>query len=100
LIRKLLCVPKVRTRCNRIVLILAGIEIVFFPVAAVFWIYYEKNVDNILMIFVVPKKSRTFSVSHVQPMSRCTRAERDYSQAASPSWSMEIFHTIDITLSL
>jgi len=28
---------------------------------AVFWIWYKKNVDNILMILVVAKKSRTFS---------------------------------------
>jgi len=28
------------------VLVLAGIELIFFPVAAVFWISYEKNVDS------------------------------------------------------
>jgi len=31
------------------VLVSAGIELIFFPVAAVFWIQYEKNVDNTLM---------------------------------------------------
>jgi len=31
---------------------------------------------------------------------RCTRrAGREHSQAASPSWPMEIFHTIDVMLS-
>jgi len=33
-------------------------------------------------------------------MSRCTKAGREHSQAASPSWPMEIFHTIDIRLSI
>jgi len=39
------------------------------------------------------------SVSHVQLVSRCAGAVRKQSQAASPSWTMEIFHTIDVTLS-
>jgi len=39
---------------------LAGIELIFFPVAAAFWIYYENNVDNTLMFLAVAKKSRTF----------------------------------------
>jgi len=29
------------------VLVLPGIEFIFLPVAAVFWIQYDKNVDNI-----------------------------------------------------
>jgi len=33
-------------------------------------------------------------------MSRCTRAEREHSQAANPSWPTEIFHTIDTKLSI
>jgi len=45
-------------RCD---LVLAGIELIFLPVAAVVWIYYEKNVDNRLMFSVVAKKPRTFS---------------------------------------
>jgi len=42
------------------VLVLAGIGLIFFPVAAAFWIQYEKNVDNTMMFLVVAKKSRTF----------------------------------------
>jgi len=52
-----------------------------------------------LMVLVVAKKSRTFSVSHVQLMSRWAGAGREQSQAASPSWPVEIFHTIDAMLS-
>ena len=37
--------------------------------------------------------------SHVQLMSGCAGAGRQQSQAASPSWPVEIFHTRDITLS-
>jgi len=33
-------------------------------------------------------------------MSRCARAGREQSQAASPSWQEEIFHAMGITLSL
>jgi len=33
-------------------------------------------------------------------MSSCTRAEREHSQAANASWLMEIFHTIDVMLSI
>ena len=33
-------------------------------------------------------------------MSRCAGAGREHSQAASPSWPMEIFHTIGVMLSL
>jgi len=43
-----------------IVLVSAGIELIFLPAAAVFLIRYEKNVDNTLMVLVVAKKSRTF----------------------------------------
>jgi len=31
---------------------------------------------------------------------RCTRAGREHSQAANPSWPTEIFHTIDILLGI
>jgi len=41
-----------------------------------------------------------FSVSHAQVTSRCAGAGREHSQAASPSWPVEIFHTMDIMLSL
>jgi len=42
------------------VLVSAAIEFIFFPVAAVFWIWKEKNVDNTLMFLAVAKKSSTF----------------------------------------
>jgi len=59
-------------------------ESIFFPVAAVFWIYYGKNVDNTLMFLVITKKPKTFlSVSLLQLMSRCTRAGREHSQTDS-----------------
>jgi len=41
------------------VLLLAGIELIFLSVAAVFLIYYEKNVDN-TDVFSCCYKSRTF----------------------------------------
>jgi len=41
-----------------------------------------------------------FPVSHIQLMSRCAVAGREHSQTASPSWPMEIFHTIEAMLSL
>jgi len=33
-------------------------------------------------------------------MSRCAGTGREYSQTASAAWLMEIFHTLDIMLSL
>ena len=41
-----------------------------------------------------------FSVSCVQLMRKCAGAGRERSQAASPRWPMEIFHTIAVMLSL
>ena len=38
----------------------AQTELIFLPVAAVFWIQYEKHIDNTLMFKAVAKKSRTF----------------------------------------
>jgi len=53
------------------------------------------------MFSVVAMKSRTFFPdSHVQLMSKCSGAGRKHSRTASPSWSMEIFHTLDLMLSL
>jgi len=37
-----------------------GIELIFLSVAAVVWIYHEKDVDNTLIFSVVAKKSKTF----------------------------------------
>jgi len=42
---------------NIVLVILAGIELNLFPVAAAFWIWYEKNVDNTQMFPAVAKKS-------------------------------------------
>jgi len=54
-----------------------------------------------LMFSVVAIKSRTFfPIFHIQLMSRCAGAGKEHSQTASPSWPVEIFHTIDIVLSL
>jgi len=39
-----------------------------------------------------------FSVSHVRLTSRCTGSGREQSQAANPSWPIDIFHTIDVML--
>ena len=41
-----------------------------------------------------------FPISHIQLKSRCAGAGREQSQADSPGWPMEIFHTMDAMLSL
>ena len=46
------------------------------------------------------RNQRPFSVSRVRLMSGCAGAGRGHGQAASPRWPLEIFHTIDIMLSL
>ena len=70
------------------VLVLAGIKIIFLSVAAV---------DNILMDLVVAKESRTFFSF---PYSADEQVWREHSQAARPSWPMEIFHIMEVLLSL
>jgi len=53
------------------------------------------------VVLVVAKEIKDlFSVSPIQLMSRCTRAGREHGQAANPSRAMEIFHTIDVMLSI
>ena len=52
-----------------------------------------------LMFSVVAINQGLFSVSHIQLMSRCAGARREHSQTKL-SWPMEIFHTINIMLSL
>jgi len=50
------------------------------------------------MFSVVAKKSGTFfPVSHVHLMSRSAGAGREHSQAASPSWPVEVFATKDVS---
>ena len=53
-----------------------------------------------LMFSVVDKKSRTFSSPPCSANEQCAGAGREHSQAASPSCPVEIFHTMDIRLSL
>jgi len=52
------------------------------------------------MFLVIAVKSRTFPVLCIQLRSRCAGAGREQSQAASPSWPVEMFHTIGVMLSL
>jgi len=53
-----------------------------------------------LMFSVVAINQELLPVSHTQLMSRCAGAGREHSQAASPSWPVEICHTINVMLSL
>jgi len=67
------------------VLVLAGVELIFFSVAAVFWIYCEKNVDNTMMfLVVVPKKSRTFFSFPCSAYEQEYKSCREHSQAVKP----------------
>jgi len=75
---------------------LAGIESISLPVAGVL----EKNADK-TDVFSCCYDIKDFSaLPHTQIMSRCAGAEREHSQTSSSSWPMEIFHTIDVMLSL
>jgi len=53
-----------------------------------------------VMFSVIAKKSRTFSSCSYSANEQCAEAGREHSQADSPSWPTEIFHTIDVMLSL
>jgi len=53
-----------------------------------------------LIFSVVAINQGLFPVSHIQLMSSCAEAGREHSQTASPTWPMEIFHTLNIMLSL
>jgi len=86
-----------QSKCH-LVLVLA--KIIFLPVVAVFWIQYEKNVDNTHVFSCCCEIKDFFPVSHIQLTSRCAGAGREHSQAASPGWPTQIFHTMDIMLSL
>jgi len=52
------------------------------------------------MLLVVAMKSRTYSSFPYPAHEQACRAGREHSQADSPGWTMEIFHTMDIALSL
>jgi len=78
----------------------AGIEFIFLSVTAVFWICYEKNVDNNSGFSCCYDIKDLFPVSHIHLLSRCAGVRREDSQMASPSWPKEIFHTMDLMLSL
>jgi len=57
------------------VLVLAGIELNFLSgswCSAVFWIWDENNVDNILMFWVAARQSRTFQLLLLAWPARCT----------------------------
>jgi len=47
------------------VLVLAGIELIFPPVAAVFWIQYEKNTDNTEGFGFLLRNQGLFSFCHI-----------------------------------
>jgi len=79
---------------------LAGIDLLFLPVAAGFWIWYEKNIDNTLMFSAVAKKSRTFSSLPHSADEQVCRSWEGAQPGRQPSWLVEIFHTIDVMLSL
>jgi len=79
---------------------LAGIELTFLPVAPVFLIYYEKNVDNTLMFLVIAKISRTFSSFAYLTSEQVCRSWEGAQPDRQPSCSMEVFHTIDVMLIL
>jgi len=53
-----------------------------------------------LMVWVVAVKSRTFSRFSCSANEQGAGAGREHSQAASPSWTVEIFRTVGILLSL
>jgi len=78
------------------VLITAGIELISLPVAAVFWLQYEKNVDNsyFFSCCYVIKDCSQFLISQV--CRSCEGAQTD----RQPSWPVEIFHTMGVMLIL
>jgi len=53
-----------------------------------------------VMFSVVAINQGLFPVSHIQLTSRCAGAGREQSQATSPSWPVEIYHTINVVLIL
>jgi len=53
-----------------------------------------------LMLSVVAKKSRTFSSLPCSANEEVCRSWREHSQAATPSWLMKIFHSMNVMLSL
>jgi len=59
-----------------------------------------RRMSTTLLLLVIAKKSRTFSVSYIQLMNRHAGAGREHSQTDSPSWPMEMFHTINVTQSV
>jgi len=52
-----------------------------------------------LMLSVTAVESRTFSSFPRSANEQVGRSWEENSQAASPRWAMEIFHTIDVMLS-
>ena len=59
----------------------------------------ENNIDDTDFQLLL-RNQGFFTVFHTPLMSRCAGAGREHSQAASPTWPMERFHTMDIMRSL
>jgi len=77
------------------VLVSAGIELIFFPVAAVFYLY-EKNVDN-TDIFSCCCEIKDFLQS---PIFKCAGAGREHTQAAGPSSPVELLNATELMLTI
>jgi len=75
-------------------LLSAGMELIFLPVPAVLSMLIT------LMFSVVAMKLRTFSSLPYSANEQVCRSWEGASPSASPGWPMEIFHTIDVMLSL
>ena len=54
----------------------------------------------ITLVFSFVAINQGLPVSHTQLTSSCTGAGSEHSQTASPRWPVEIFHTINVMLSL
>jgi len=91
----MLAASMVRKGCC--VLVSAGMELIFFSVAAVFG-FSTRRMLIMLMYSIVAKKSRTsssFSYSANEPVCRSWGKQR---KAGGPGWPVEIFHTVAVTV--
>jgi len=70
-------------------------ELIFLPVAAVLWIWYEENADN-TSVFSYQGLFSSFSYSANEQMCRSWEGAQPDKW---PSWAMEIFHTMEVMLS-
>ena len=72
-----------------------------------FWVQYEKNVDNTLMFSVVAKwcldQVKDFSASHAQPARKLEGHKElggDTARAADPNWPKGYSIPCDVTSSV